>query len=384
MRYLLKFSVLLCAVVFSANLAYSQSGKGAPGPTGKANTRPAATPTPEPTPDPSAASADASPVDDADIIKVTTQLVSVPVRVMDRKGRFVAGLTKADFTVSEDGVKQDIELFSNENEPFTVALMLDMSYSTKFKISEIQAAAIEFINQLRPRDKVMVISFDGDVHVLCEATTDRKEIISAIKSTRIATGTSLYEAVDVAINNRLRKIEGRKAVILFTDGVDTTSQRVSDINNLSDVMEIDSIIYPIRYDTYGDVQEMINKPAGAPPPIKLPGSDSSVLSTILSSTATPSSRGTTADDYKHAGEYLDQLAERTGGREYVADSLANLADAFSKIASELREFYSIGYYPTAERVTGRKATVKVKVGQPGLVVRARETILMRKGAKKRS
>ncbi|MEP6945585.1 MAG: VWA domain-containing protein [Acidobacteriota bacterium] len=385
---LFSIPILFLALIFVAVSVPAQSGNGGTPTGGKANKRPAATPTPVPAiVDPIASNDQAGPVDDADVIKVSTQLVSVPVRVMDKKGRFVAGLTKDNFSVFEDGVKQDVQMFSNEHEPFTVALVLDMSYSTKFKIAEIQSAAIAFIDQLRPKDKVMVVSFDGDVHLLCEATTDRQAINSAIRSTKIATGTSLYEAIDLVINDRMRKVEGRKAIILFTDGVDTTSQKVSDYNNLSDALELDSLIYPIRYDTYGDVQEMLNKPAGQAPPIKIPGSDSGSLPGILGTLSTvgpPSTKGTTAEDYRRAEEYLEQLALRTGGREYVADSLTHLSEAFSRIASELREFYSIGYYPTAERVTGRKASVKVKVDQPGLAVRARDGFLMRKGAKKRT
>lgn len=385
---IISIPILLFAAIFGVVSASAQSGKGVP-PTGaKANQRPAATPTPVPEiVEPVASNDSAGSVDDTEVIKVSTQLVSVPVRVMDKKGRFIAGLNKENFSVFEDGVKQDVQLFSNEHEPFTVALVLDMSYSTKFKIAEIQTAAITFIDQLRPKDKVMVVSFDGDVHVLCDATAERETIYSAIRSTRIATGTSLYEAVDLVINNRMRKVEGRKAIILFTDGVDTTSQKVSDLNNLSDALELDSLIYPIRYDTYGDVQAMLNKPPGEAPPIRVPGTSSSPLPGILGTLSTmgsPSTKGTTAEDYRRAEEYLEQLALRTGGREYVADSLAHLSDAFSRIASELREFYSIGYYPTAERVTGREASVKVKVDQPGVVVRARDGFLLRKGVKKRA
>lgn len=383
MRFLL-IPILLIAGFGSADL-FAQSGNGG-APTGaKANKRPAATPTPTPV-EQVAENDAAGPVDDSDIIKVTTQLVSLPVRVMDKRGRFVAGLGKEKFKVFEDGVEQDVALFSNEHEPFTVALVLDMSYSTKFKLAEIQAAAIAFIDQLRPQDKVMVVSFDGDVHVLCEVTNDRKAIYSAIKSTRIATGTSLYEAIDLVINNRMRKITGRKAIILFTDGVDTTSQRVSDFNNLNDALELDSLIFPIRYDTYGDVQEMLNKPVGGPPPITspFPSSDGNPLPKILTSVGQPSTRGTTAEDYRRAEEYLEQMAIRTGGQEYVADSLAHLTDAFSKIASELREFYSIGYYPSSERVAGKKTSVKVKVDEPGVVVRARDGFLSRRTTKKSS
>ena len=93
--------------------------------------------------------------DDGDIIKVNTQLVSIPVRVMDKKGRFIGGLVKDNFKVFENGEEQDVALFSNEHQPFTVALVLDMSYSTKFKIADIQTAAIAFIDQLRPQDQVM-------------------------------------------------------------------------------------------------------------------------------------------------------------------------------------------------------------------------------------
>jgi VWFA-related protein len=106
--------------------------------------------------------------------------VSVPVRVMDKKGRFIGGLAQENFKVFEDGAEQEIALFSNEHEPFTVALVIDMSYSTTFKITEIQNAAIAFIDQLRPQDRVMVISFDEDVHMLCEATNDRQAVYRAI------------------------------------------------------------------------------------------------------------------------------------------------------------------------------------------------------------
>ena len=125
---------------------------------GKSNQRQSATPTPVPTP----AANIVAGADDGEVIKVSTQLVSVPVRVMDKKGRFIGGLTKTDFKVFEDGVEQEVALFSNEHEPFTVALVLDMSYSTTFKITEIQSAAIAFIDQLRPQDKVMVVSFDAE------------------------------------------------------------------------------------------------------------------------------------------------------------------------------------------------------------------------------
>lgn len=371
------FSIIAILCTFLALSAAAQSRRPSAPTEGKSNQSQSATPTPSP------ANEVVGSTDD-EIIKVETQLVSVPVRVMDKKGRFIAGLGKEDFKVFEDSVEQEIALFSNEHQPFTVALVLDMSYSTTFKIADIQAAAIAFIEQLRPQDKVMVVSFDADVHMLCEATSDRKEIYRAIKSTKIDDGTSLYEAIDLVINNRLRQIEGRKAIILFTDGVDTSSRRTNDIVNLSDAMELDALIYPIRYDTFADVQRMSNGTTAAKsPPTANPtvASDPFPISIPKIVGTMPGTQGTTEAEYRKAEEYLDGLAQNTGGRVYPATSLGKLTEAYAKIASELREFYSIAYYPNTDRVAGKRTHVKVRVDREGLVVRSREGFIRRKDIK---
>jgi Ca-activated chloride channel homolog len=326
---------------------------------------------------------DASIDDSGEVIKVDTQLVTVPVRVMDKKGRFVGGLTKENFKVFVDGVEKEVALFSNEQQPFTVALVLDMSISSTFKIGEIQSAAIAFIDQLRAQDKVMVISFDEEVHLLCEATSDRKAIFRAIKSTKIATGTSLWEAVDLTINKRMNRIEGRKAIILFTDGVDTTSIRATRGNNISDAMELDAIIYSIRYDTFADVQNMKNKATIPLPEIlnPAPRPGSTPIAIPVPTIAYPSDKGTTPEEYEAAREYLEQLASRTSGAIHLASTPEKLAEVYAKIASELREFYSLGIYPYEVKV-GKVRKLKVKIDQPGLAVRARDNYVVgKKGAK---
>src|SRR5262249_51683463 len=148
-------------------------------------------------------------------------------------------------------------------------------------------------------------------------------------------------------NERMKQIKGRKAIILFTDGVDTTSTSTNDMQNLDDAMELDALIYPIRYDTYQDVQAMKNKSILGPtmPTISFPGQQQKSVPVSDPKPAIPGERGTSLEDYKHAAEYLNQLAVRTGGDIYLADSPGNLSVAFSKIASELREFYSLGFYP---------------------------------------
>jgi VWFA-related protein len=377
-----KLCILLGLVIVWTGGVPAQSSRTTFPTDGKTNKRPVE---PAPTPIPSQTKAtptDDGIVDDGEVIKVETRLVSIPVRVMDKSGRFVGGLKQEDFRVTENGDDQEIAMFSNENEPFTVALMLDMSMSASFKISEIQNAAIAFIEQLRPQDRVMVVSFDEEVHVLTEPTADRKAIYRAIRSSKIATGTSLYEAADVVMNHTLRTIEGRKAIILFTDGVDTTSRRAMYSGNVSDAMELDALIFPIRYDTFADVQRMKNSATVKPRPIEIPTSGGvNPAAVILSSISKPGDKGTTPAEYQTGREYLDEMAHRTGGKLYEATSLSNLAAAYTKIASQLREYYSVGYYPKQERSAGKKTNIKVRVDRPGLVVSTREGYIVPKKTK---
>lgn len=351
-----------------------------------------------------------TPESDDDIISIDTNLVTIPVRVLDRNGRFVSGLDKKDFTVFEDKTQQEIAYFSNEQKPFTVALVLDMSYSSKFKIDEIQQAALQFVTELRPADKIMVLSFDEELHVLCEPTNDRKIINSAIIKTQISTGTSLYEAVDFVINQRLNKIEGRKAIVLFTDGVDTTSRTSNDRRNIQDALELDALIYPIYYDTFADVQAIENGkikiedpnqfPQTTPPiggggiptgrtnknPFPFPLPTATIggrgTQTQTQTTRFPGS-GTTKEEYVKAEEYLNEMALRTGGRLYEATSASTLTQAFSNIASELREFYSIGYYPNEDKEAGKRRSIKVRVDRPKVAVNARSSYIVKKKADKK-
>lgn len=358
----------------------------------KTNKRPAQTsPTPTPTPTPEDENttniepvAVSEPVNEEDIIKVDTSIVTIPVKVLDRKNRFISGLQKEDFKVWEDNVEQQIELFSNEEQPFTVALILDMSFSAKFKAEEIQAAAISFIGQLRPNDKVMVVSFDAEVHLLTEPTSDRERIFRAIKSTKIDYGTSVYEAMDLVINDRFKKMGGRKAIVLFSDGVDTSSRRAHDMNNLSDALELDALIYPIRYDTFSDVQAMKNKPIinqpQTPSPIPSKNKSPFPFPVPTQTVGMMDDKGTTPEEYRKADEYLDQLAVRTGGRMFFASTTGNLTKAFADIAAELREFYSIGYYPKDES-EGKKRKIKVKVNRENVAVKARDNYVIAKNEK---
>ena len=191
-------------------------------------------------------------VDAGDVVRVNTTLVTLPVSVMDRDGRYIPNLRKEDFRLWEEGVEQNVAFFSSVDKPFSVVLMIDTSGSTRFRLDEIQEAAITFVNQLRQDDRVMVVSFDDQVRVLSEFTNDRSRLRNAIRRTEPGDGTKLYDAVDLVMNQRLSGVEGRKAIVLFTDGVDTTSRHASYDSNIRDAEELDALVYTVQYDTYMD------------------------------------------------------------------------------------------------------------------------------------
>ncbi len=298
--------------------------------------------------------------DDGEIIKVETNLVTLPVSVLDRDGRFISGLEQGDFQIFDNGVQQKVEYFQSVESPFTVILLIDVSPSTEYHIDEIHEAAIGFVNQLRPKDKVMVISFDENVHVLSPVTNDRKVLEEAILQADFGSGTGLFEAVDFVINRELKQIEGRKAVVLFTDGVDTTSYRASYQTTVRDAEETDALIYPIRYDTYRPPQPQQTQPQG--------GGSSSRTSVIIGGRNVllgPATR----EEYETGRRYLEELARNSGGRPLEA--LNNLSGAFSNIAEELRRQYSIGYYPEKTGQKGERRQIRVRVMRQNVVVRTK-------------
>src|SRR6267142_475202 len=202
----------------------------------------------------STSSKDAGPeeVGEGDVVRVETTLVSIPVSVTDRDGKYIPNLTKDDFHIWENGVEQQVAYFASTEKPFTVALLIDTSGSTKFKLEEIQDAAITFVDQLRADDRVMVVSFSDKIRLLSQPTNDHNMLRNAIRQTEPGNGTRLYDAVDQVINQSFNHIEGRKAIVLFTDGVDTTSKHASYESTLRDAEELDALIYPVEFDTSHD------------------------------------------------------------------------------------------------------------------------------------
>ena len=300
---------------------------------------------------------------DSDVVKVETDLVTIPVSVFDRNGLYIPGLLAKDFKIFEDGKEQQIVYFGTSDKPFTVVLLIDTSPSTSYKIEEIRAAAKSFVDQLKPQDNVMVISFDQGVHVHGEMTNDRQAIYRAIDKANFGNGTSLYDAVDVALRNQLAKIDGRKAIVLFTDGVDTTSRKTYDMT-LDEAEESESLIFPIYYNTFFDSQ-------GG-------GTLGSINGGMIPSIHNNSGmRGTGSEDYALGRKYLEDLAAYTGGRVFRPESTpGGLTAAFEGIAEELRRQYNIGYIPQNEGKIGQRKQIKVRVSRPNLIVRNRDSYIV--------
>jgi VWFA-related protein len=341
---------------------------------------------------------------EGDTLRVNTTLVTVPVSVLDRDGKYVPNLRKEDFKIYEEGAEQEVAYFASVEKPFTVALVLDTSGSTLNKLEEIHAAAIDFVNQLRPDDSVMVVSFDDRVRLLCEPTTDRYTIQNAIRMSAPGEGTKLYDAVDFVINQRMNRIKGRKAIVLFTDGVDTTSRMATYESTMRDAEELDALIYPIQFDTYEDTVGRMRFPRGGGGTGGGAGGGvrrtrrqrtlGDILGDIMSGRpvvigtddddtfprggggGNANCKGCTPEEYERGEAYLRDLAQKTGTRVEPAGDGRNLSQAFSVIAEELRRQYSIGYYPKNQAQAGERRQIRVRVNRPNMVVRARDSYIM--------
>jgi VWFA-related protein len=198
---------------------------------------------------------------------------------------------------------------------------------------------------------------------LTEVTRDRQQIYKAIRKTGFGDGTSLYEAVHFSIMKRLNGVEGRKAVVLFTDGVDTTSRKATYDTTLDDAEECDALFFPIYYNTFFDT---LRQGGGAPMPPD-----------ILTFPRQSTMRGSSSADYALGKKYLEDLAAYTGGRVFRPESTpGGLTAAFEGIAEELRRQYNIGFVPKDEGKPGERKQIKVRVNRPNLIVRSRDSYVV--------
>ena len=350
-----------------------------------------------------------------DPVRLSTFLVQVPAIVTDRSGRCVADLAQSDFTVSENGKRQEISFFAALKQPFNAVLVLDTSNSTQDRLTAIQGAAVGFTKQLRTGDRMMAISFDNEVRQLTDFSEDRKELEDAIRGTESGFGKLLYEAVARALE-QLRNVEGRRAVVLFSDGVDMRSIEASSEGTIKLAEEIGAVIYVVRFDTRWWIEADARRHEAERPKNKLPfdidgriplppdfgGPDPTTTGIPKPNaprieigqrpsppviydpdgTGTRTQRMPTAELpdpitstldklYSEADTYMLTISNRTGGRVYSADTFSGTLSAFSAIAEELRNLYLIGYYSPMNNRDGKYHKIKVEVSRKGLAVRAR-------------
>ena len=232
----------------------------------KASQTPAPQPTASPKTQPLNQPENPSEPQDIETLRTDTDLVTVPVIATDADGSYVADLRREEFTVAEDGVQQEVAFFGTVSTPFHVVLMLDTSASTQQKLRLIQQAAGAFVEQLQPADRVKVISFDDEIRDLSEFTSDRAILKSAINRTAPGKGTRVYDAVELALNT-IRRIQGRKAIVIFSDGVDWHSASATFDGTIRWLDEEGVIVYPIRYDTRSDTERIAREQADATAPV---------------------------------------------------------------------------------------------------------------------
>jgi VWFA-related protein len=301
--------------------------------------------------------------DDQTTIRASVDMVSLPAVVTNKEGKRITNLAKDDFRVYENGIQQEIAGFGATDEPVDVALLLDTSGSTEQELARIQNAAIAFVHQLHPDDEVAVISFAEDVKLQEDFSIDRNRNEYGIKKTRSGGCTVEYEAVWLALEEVLKPIKERTALVLFTDGVDTCSRKASRNETLELARETRATIYPVYYNTEPDLYRQ--NPAGG-----YPNQFPPIITTRRPPVyGGPSVPGSISSDYIFGKEYLKKLAEASGGLMFEGNR--DLSYAFAEIARELGSQYSIGYYSSNQKHDGKFRKVEVKVNKPDLVARTK-------------
>lgn len=301
---------------------------------------------------------------DDDPVRVDSSIVRLNVGVVDQRGRAVIDLNKSNFTVYEDGVKQDITRFSPSSEPFSVVMILDMSGSTLGFRQVIRLSAARFIDALMPEDRVAVIEFYDKVNVRNDFTTDRKTILNSIQVANGQGKTQLYKALDNALDRLSREQTRRKAIVVLTDGVDTNlrDKDRSDMERLPD-SAIPTALKPGENETLKKILDRSDRQGVTIFPLALPTGDPAKL-------ADPTPRQVAM--YNAARTRLQLVADRTGGTLNAIKNLEDMGRLYGQVAAQLRTLYTLEYSPTNERSDGKWRSIRIEVNDVNLLARTRQ------------
>ena len=338
-------------------------------------------------------------VDEGDVVRVDTQLVSVPAVVTDSAGHPVSGLRPENFRLIEDGQPQTIANFGTTETPFEIALLLDTSGSTRDDVALIRAAANSFIAALRPGDRVGVVAFNqaqtvaqpiAAVEVLTPLTGDREALKNAIENLGASQGTPYYDALERIADNIFHdspseELRGRRAVVALTDGVDSSSN--SDFATAKMKLSRAGVAcYFIQVNTEDFVEDRLMKDCSDDGQLALSQRQIQRYREIFYPKAKadnfnsfcqmgPFERMSISRElYNLARREMNELARVSGGRSFVAATLADARAAFAKVAEDIGTQYSLGYYPTNKARDGKYRSIKLEVRglKDKAVIRARD------------
>jgi VWFA-related protein len=290
-------------------------------------------------------------VPDRNAIRIETRLVNLNVKALNRAGQPLIDLKPEDFTVYEDGLRQEISHFRPVNAPVNLIMLLDLSGSTKNKRKAMQEAANKFIDVLPAQDNVAIIAFTRNYRALINFTKDKAKLKSVLKDINGISGdTAFYDSMWKALDQLDQLSDSRKAIIVLTDGEDDSLENDGPTEHsyeqlLERAAEEDVTIYPIYFSPSNHYDKVGLLFGGG----NLMGSERS----------------------RTARKQLSDLAEQTGGEIFSAQREENLEDAYRRVAAELHTLYSLAYSPDKFKHNGEFRKISVKVGREGAVARTR-------------
>jgi len=300
-----------------------------------------------------------------EVLKVNTSLVQLNVGVVDRQGRPITNLSRADFTVFEDNVAQPITEFAPTTSPFSLVLLLDMSGSTQSFRPTLKQSAYRFLDALGPDDRVAVLAFNEKVKTLANFTTDIRKMASAIDSAEGKGETHFYKALNFALDLLGKEGQRRKAIIVLTDGVDTELKKL-DRDSAADAHSNEEALAAVKPEASGALNAVLraaDRQGVTVYPLALPSGDPKRLPFLIPvQTAV----------YHSARVRMQTLADRTGGRLNEIRRLEDLGRVYAEVAAELRTLYTVVYRPTnAQAQAGRWRSIRIEVTRPELIARTR-------------
>ena len=301
-----------------------------------------------------------------DVVRTETNLVQLNVGVVDPQGHPITSLSRSDFTVYEDGVKQQILHFDPTDTPFSLVLLLDVSGSTVSFRQQFKQAAWRFLDALSPEDRVAVVQFNAKVKSLTGFSTDRKKTVYAIQIADGAGETHLFDALRYALNELDKEgKQRRKAIVMMTDGLDT-QMRNTDRAQLA------------RVQTDEEARNAIDAKASSALTATLTAADRQGVSIFPLALPSGDPKRLPLPDpvitgiYSAARTRLQMLADRTGGRLNDIQRLDQMARLYAEVAAELRTLYTVAYQAPGDHArNGKWHEIKIEVGQPEAIVRTK-------------